>query len=446
MNDEPRKPDDEPMVSKDVPAPWENRTPDQQPGNLQQRMSGDEYLADESQQATYLADKDQSLDSKIRGGGQDLGGEANEEITRLCPGCGKVTKFVQSQCTNCAYKLSPEGQSAEQIAPPFVPPSETGAAWRVLGIVVLVIIVLGVGMYFVVQGLNNSDAETVTTPTETGMAGADEEDKPFNAATIDDGFHTRLQAALEDGNAAWASADVDAYVYRYGIFEHVEPGESQVIRVSAYTGGADAESAIEEPHASTFREAMSGFMTPLNERGGVDASVFLVYTAGEEAPSPKDHYLRYGYYYGKEHSEELDRIIQALEGVRNSEGQYPLILSESIVRPKIRTHGGLRFIADGYGYLPIFKEDSSGNIIMGTGSRIASFVPEEVTDYYLFVYGNREDFGLDMHGPDATNYYREKISPFPYQPKKDLTNVQLVPDGKPDGIAAVVKSGELLDL
>jgi len=51
--------------------------------------------------------------------------------------------------------------------------------------------------------------------------------------------------------------------------------------------------------------------------------MFLMYTAGEEPPSASDVYIRYGYYYGKEHWEEIGKIVDQLTGIRDGEGQYP---------------------------------------------------------------------------------------------------------------------------
>ena len=101
-------------------------------------------------------------------------------------------------------------------------------------------------------------------------------------------------------------------------------------------------------------------------------------------------------------------------------------------------------MSNGYGYVPVFEADSNGKVIMGQGSGIAAFKPDSCDGYYLFCYTTTESMGLDRYGLDAIIYYREKISPFPYQPKSPITNVTLEPDGKPDGIACVVKDGELV--
>jgi len=233
-------------------------------------------------------------------------------------------------------------------------------------------------------------------------------------------------------------------VYRYRIFNDVVPGRSQVIRVSAYFGGDDAEAVSGSSQEREFMDAVASFFDQLNERSGVESSMFLMYTAGEEPPAASDVYIRYGYYYGKEHWDELEKIVNQLDGIRDQEGQYPLSISDTIVRPSIRTFGGMKFIANGFGYIPVFKTNSAGEVIMGTGSGLAAFKPEECSGYYLLYYTESESMGLDMYGPEAINYYRDKISPFPYQPKSAITNVPLKPDGKPDGIAAVVKNGELM--
>ena len=82
---------------------------------------------------------------------------------------------------------------------------------------------------------------------------------------------------------------------------------------------------------------------------------------------------------------------------------------------------------------------------MGQGAGIASFKPEECIGYYLFVYLDSENQGLDLYSQADLKYYREKIQPFPYQPETPIANATLNPDGEPDGIACVIHNGKLTD-
>jgi hypothetical protein len=453
MTDDQQKPDQPPLPPKDAPAPWERRPTGDEGGELRHTLQGGddvEYTADESQQAGYLADDQQSLDSRLKGGGRDLSAEAGSEHARLCPSCGAVTNFVQGKCSNCGHKLGAQPMPPPEAGVPAygLPAAGSGSPLvRNILIVVIVVVVLAAIVYFFVTsqggGTDESEAELAIAgspgvSTSAGHAGG------LNAVTIDDYFHDDARLALEAGNQAWADAGVDCYVYRYSVFEHTEPAQSQSVRITAFLGGEDAAASIEPPADGPFRTATAAFIDKLTGRAGVDASIFLMATDGEEAPAPSDVYIRYGYYYGLEHFDEIEPIILALKSIKNSEGQYPLSLSESIVRPVIRTNGGLSFMSNGYGYVPVFKTDSAGKIIMGQGSGISAFKPDACTGYYLFRYTTTESMGLDRYGLDAIIYYREKISPFPYQPKSPITNVELEPDGKPDGIACIVKDGELV--
>ena len=466
MNDEPSRPDEdqpeEPKVARPqepriAPAPWERRLPasEEGAGGLRHTLAGGdetEYTADESQQATYLADDQQSLGSKLKGGGRDAGEESKKGAPKLCPGCGAVTTFVQGVCSNCGYKPDSGAEPPTAVAGGFGAPAYAPAAGqesplaRTLLIVFIVVIILAVLAYLYMR----FSGTTSTDSTDAGVPTAGSDTTPatpagvFNPATIDDAFYERVRTALELGNESWAAAAVDAYVYRYRVFENTELGESQVIHISCYVGGDDAAAAAEPGGDTPFREGAAGLINKLNARHGVSATIMLYFTDGQETPAPGDEYIRYGYYYGKEHIDEIQPIIDALAGEKEREGQYPLALSKTIVRPKIRTYGGLAFISDGYGYLPVFKTDSKGHVTLGTGSGLPSLMPEEIVGYMLFVYTNADNEALDVYGPADLTYYRQKISPFPYQPKEPITNVPLEPDGKPDGVACVVKNGKLL--
>lgn len=452
MTDDPKQPDQEPRQPETAPAQWERRPAAEAPGGLKHQIQGgdeSEYTADESQQAGYLADDQQSLDSRLKGGGRDLSGEAGVEESRLCPGCGAITKFIQGQCSNCGYKLGAAPTPPPDTGLPaygLPTPTAGNPLARNIIVVVIIVIVLAVIVYFAVQSLGGGgDTErTVATAGGTGVSTSAGFVGVLDAITIDEYFHEDMTFAIEAGNQAWADAGQDCYVYRYSVFEQTVPAQSQTVRITGYIGGGDAAAAIEPPADEPFRSATAAYIDKLNARGGVDASIFLLATEGQEPPAPADVYVRYGYYYGLEHWDDLEPIILGLKSIKNGEGQYPLSLSESIVRPKIRTNGGLSFLANGYGYVPVFKTGSDGKVIMGTGSGLAAFKPELCTGYYLFKYVNTESVGMDLYGQDALIHYREKISPFPYQPKSPITNVPLIPDGEPDGIACVVKNGELV--
>jgi hypothetical protein len=50
---------------------------------------------------------------------------------------------------------------------------------------------------------------------------------------------------------------------------------------------------------------------------------------------------------------------------------------------------------------------------------------------------------MDIYSQADLNYYTQKISPFPYKPQGPVHNMPLTKDGKPDGVACVVKNGKL---
>lgn len=451
MSDEPKKPEQRPEESGPAPAPWERQPPAKPAGGLKHQLQGGdevEYGADEGQQADYLADDQQSLHSRLAGGGRDMGAEADTEESRLCPGCGAITKFVQGKCSNCGHKLGSKPVIPPDAGVPAygLPTPGTGSPLaRNIVIVVLIIAILAVIVYFVLNsGGADGEEAPATTTSGTGVSTSAGHAGILNAVEIDDYFHDDTALALEAGSLAWSDAGIDCFVYRYRVFEQTVAAQSQTLRITAFVGGEDASASIVSPGDEPFRSSVAAFVDKLNSRSGVDASIFLLIAEDNETPAPGDVYVRYGYNYGLEHWAEVEPIILALQSIRNSEGQYPLSLTESIVRPKIRTYGGLNFLSNGYGYVPVFETDSSGKVIMGRGSGLAAYKPDNCHSYYLFKYDKAENMGLDVYGQDGIIYYREKISPFPYQPKSPITNVPLEPDGKPDGIACVVKDGKLL--
>jgi len=259
MVDDSRKPGEEGREKAGPPAPWERRSPEKRASDLRHRLAGGddvEYTADESYQAGYLADDQQSLQSRIGGGGRDLGPESKEEVTRLCLGCGKVTTFVQGQCSSCGYKLAGAGGTAppEMLAPRFSAAGGVGSVIRIAVIVVVVLaVIVVVGVLILRAGGGDggeTDEQQAAAPLdEARSATAPAGDGQLNAVTINSTFHGELVGVLEGGNGAWTNADVNAYVYRYGISNEMVPGRSQTIRVSAYVGGDGAETAVAAPRS-----------------------------------------------------------------------------------------------------------------------------------------------------------------------------------------------------
>ncbi len=443
MSDTPNNPGDKQPDLNDRPAPWERKpAPEGGEGGLSQNLAGanpSEYTAEREGEAGYLAGDDQSLQSKIAGGGLDSGSEAAAQETKLCPGCGRVTTFVQGTCTNCNYKL---GSGAAGPATPAYSMPATGGGVKPVVIVVVVVVLLAIIGWFAYQLTAKPGGSDSKTPQ---LAGApDTHPGVLDAVAIDEIFHADLEAALETGNQAWQDAGVDCHVYRYSVFEQTEPAISQRIIITGFTGGEDVRTAIVDPGKATFDTAFKPFLDQLGMNSGVDASITLRFTDGNEAPAGTDKYIRYGYYYGKEHWADIGPIVDALEGLRQQDGEYPHSLSEKIISPKIRTYGNLQYMPNGFGFIPEYKTNSSGNIIMGTGGGLDALLPEECTGYYLLVFAPQPDMGIDFFDNKALMHYREYISPFPYSPKSPVTNVPLNPDGEPDGIACIVYSGELL--
>lgn len=438
MNDRPDRDDKQ----QSGPAPWERRDKEQPEGGIRDKLSRgpSEYEGTEEHQASHLADNQQSLHSKLSGGGRDQGEAADASETKMCPACGAVTTFIQGVCTNCKYK---EGSDVEDTTPAFAGPAYTPAAGgggmnKVLIWVLVVIILVAVG-YFVWQFLaaDNDTANDQPAVADTGSSHVGQ----LNELDIEsDSFHSSIESALKGANDAMANAGIDCYAYRYSVSDNVEAGQSQTIWLSVYLGGADAELYTTPPEADSFKSGMGSYPQQVNDRAGVDMSVNLFATDGEEIPAPDDKYIRYGYYFGKEHMGDIQPAIDFLEQVKDAEGRYPLTLSKVVGKTK----GNLLFVSEGLGYIPLFKTDSNGNIIMGSGSGLESYMPADTTGYILMLFTRSESIGLDLYSPADFNYYRDFISPFPYQPQGKLTNMPLNRDGEPDGIAAVVHSGELV--
>jgi len=394
-----------------------------------------EYEGDEKEQATHLDDAQMSLQSKIRGGGRDEGEAASEQVTRLCPGCGRVTVFVQDACTHCGYKRGSAGVSPlPQYGP--TPVREENPLMRWLLIVLIVLILAAVVIIIWPNLFGRPSTDQAAQENAVGL----------QAVALSDAFHADVQEALHAGNVAWRGVGMDCYIYRYGVYENTVPATSQAIRITAYSGGDDVDDGINTPGNEPFLAAVNPFLDQLNANPGVEATIRLVSTGGQDAPAPQDIYIAYGYYYGLEHWQEMEPIVAALKEMYQSEGEYPHYLSEDIVRPAIRTRKGFYYMSEGFGYLPVFKADAKGHIVMGTGSGLSSLNPEECTGYYLFLYTKSQNEGLDFHDDNALIYYRENVANFPRVVDEPVTNVKLEPDGEPDGIACIVKDGELLKI
>ena len=404
----------------------------------------------------HLDDEQMSLQSKIAGGGRDLGDEAGDESLRLCPACGRVTTFVQGKCSNCDYKPGRAAgiEEAAMIRMQSEGVSSGGGAMRGL-LIVLVVIALGVIGYFVYTGIARKNEGDQTNPAppaqkETPADTAASNAKPpathagtLNPVTIDEAFYDSLKQAIAAADQALKGAGKDCYVYRYRATDNTVPATSQTVSITLFCGGKDAASCVDIPGDQTIRTAMKQFTDDLAQHEGVISSLNLEATEGKEAPDPKDTYLRYGYYFGLEHMDRVQPVIDGIEAYKSSSSGYPSTIASSMSNTPFQTEGGLSFVAGGFGYLPLFETDGSGNIVMGSGSGVASYEPKSVTGYYLVMYAVKETMGLDMYSDDDYRYYQDKILPFPYEPKSPVHNMQLHPDGKPDGIACIIKNGKL---
>jgi len=310
--------------------------------------------------------------------------------------------------------------------------------------VVAVILIIGLPRLFGSKSAtdnttgNGRPADASLQPTET-YAGT------LNELTIDDSFKASLTTAIRLGNSGWKNEGTDAFVYRFSIGNNVVAATSQVINIALYVGGEDAKKAVDAPGDIAFNLGAANFFDSMNSRAGVRLSPRLLSTNGSDVPDKYDEYVRYGYYYGLEHIKDIQPIIDALEGYYKENGEYPHILKTNLISKGIKTRQGFYFMADGFGYLPVFKTDVNGDIVMGTGAGLDSLNPDQCTGYYLFKYVKEKTMGLDIHNKENEHYYQQKISPFPYDSKEGIKNIILTPDGEPDGIACVVKDGILLD-
>lgn len=410
------------------------------------------WEGDDTHQAEHLADEQMSLHSKLAGGGRDSGEQASKEEQRLCPACGRVTIFVQGVCSNCDYR--PGSTTAD--APPFTygQASSGSPVARIVLIALIILVLAAAGVYAYLNYPRHTATET--EPAAEGTAAVEQTETPadtadangthpggLSAVAIDDALRAEISKACLAGNAAWKDLGLDCYVYRFSLFENTVPATSQAVRITGYAGGKDAEQAVQQPSAAAFRNALQPVLDKLNSNAGVTASLSLSASDGSEAPDPSDTYVVYGYYYGLEHWDKIEPVVKALNIMLDQNGQYPDMLDTGLTKPAISTHGGFKFKSSGFGYLPVFKTDSQGHIIMGKGKGLASFMPEECTGYLLVLYTSSDDVGLDLFGEGDMLQYDKTIARFPFEPEGPIRNMPLNPDGKPDGIACVVKTGEL---
>jgi hypothetical protein len=431
------KPDDAPAEEGGVrgPAPWER-------GETREAPDVD---ATSEGEASYLADDQMSLSSKIRGGGRDLGGEAPGENVRLCPACGRVTSFIDDTCTNCKHKLGSGGfEDVQQLRGLATGATELPIT-RILLIALIALIVLAILFIGLPRLLNRPTAPAGGEQPQLATSPGDSSNfvGELREVEITPEFKDELAEAIEAGNSGWANAGLYCYVYRISLLNSVTPAVSQTILVTAFVGGDDHAEGTAGAGEVEFRTGIAPFLDEINSRPGVDLSVVLEYTGGEQPPAREDIYLRYGYYYGKEHWHEFEPIIEALEVEKFNEKEYPGQLRQNMIPASLNTRGGLFFMPEGIGYMPIYEEDSSGRIIMGSGSGIESFKPANCTGYYIVKYTRREDQGLDLFSDEELTYYIERIAPFPYDPRGPVRNMDWEPDGKADGIACVIKNGVL---
>ena len=382
-----------------------------------------------------------ALHMKLGGAGDPIRPDDRPEVARvegnrLCPGCNKIVEFKAGVCPECGFEF----QRSSAAPPEFdsVPAVSAVAGGQVLKIVLIVALVAVLA--FVVSRI---DFASLGSGGDQGSTAETEYSEPFVAVHLDDEFHHTLSEQLMATEDAWLKTGVDAYVYRYGIKETLEPGKSQRIVINAYVGGADADSAIEEPGDQPFRLAMADYARLYSNRTAVDFSIKLQSTQGSAEVLESDKYVRWGYYYGLEHMTELNQVTAAIERYRQKEGELPHTLAGVSANMPLENRG-FSFVASGWGYLPVFATDASGTVVFGTGSTKAELYPREITGYYLVRYLGSTGMGVDLWSEEEKTYYLNRITPLPCVQKSKLRNVSLTPDGEPDGIACVMHNGELL--
>ncbi len=444
MSDDPTKlppSDDKPRDTprSEPPAQWARK----EEGTVAGAKASDEG------RASFLDDDKMSLDSKLRGGGRDLASAEERDETRLCPACSTVSTFIDGKCNNCDFKIGGGGlDDVHNIRSAAIGTGEDPAQKTMLvialAVIVLIILIVGVPKLFGNKSSTDDGTDAGRPVTDSPQA-SQTFAGTLNEVKDDDAFRANVFEAIESGNAGWKNEGTDAFVYRYTLSNRVISATSQIIVFQMFVGGEDAELAAEPPGNVAFNLGFAGFLDSLTSRPGVRASARLESTGGSETPGKYDVYTVYGYYYGLEHMGAIKPIIDALDNYYKDEGQYPHLLKKNLTNSGIKTEQGYYFLADGFGYLPIFKTDSGGNIVMGTGGGLDSLNPEQCQGYYLVMYARNKKSGLDVHNKDNEHHYQRKIAPFPYDAKEPVKNVILTPDGEPDGITCVIKDGILLD-
>ena len=133
------------------------------------------------------------------------------------------------------------------------------------------------------------------------------------------------------------------------MFDATVPATRQDVTITAYLGGQDAQTCSVEPGLQPFHQATSAWLETLNGQLGVNAIIRLTYNVDGTFPSDEDHYLRYGYWYGRDHWSLLKPVVDNLESQKQSQGQYPDMLAERLLGGKLQTRGGMFFVASGVG-------------------------------------------------------------------------------------------------
>jgi hypothetical protein len=361
--------------------------------------------------------------------------------TRLCPHCEAITDFKDGHCARCGRASMATGDPPPfDLAPVEAPPGLMKFVLIGLGLLLLA----AVAFFIVPMFLPDKGAAPGPAPTASGDGDGAGFVGTLDTVALDEQFHADVTAAVQQANADLKTAARDAYIYRYNAAETTVPATSQIVLLTVYAAGRDADTVAADGGDATVQGAFAGLLDRLNQRAGVEASLEVRSTGGAESADPDDRYVIYGEYFGREHMTELQPIIDGIENYRAEFGQYPQALTGSVVSG-VKTKGGVTFMSNGVGYIPLYATDSAGNIKMGSGTGLARYTPEKVTGYYLLRFLESPGTGIDMYSADDETYYVNHIAPFPYQPPKPVHNMQFHPDGKPDGIGAVIQNGKVLD-
>lgn len=363
--------------------------------------------------------------------------------TRLCQACGVVGTFVSGRCQNCGFMPVRREQGAEEAAAASAPAFEYAAQGDSGMLTKVLIGVLGLGLvavivFYLLPALTRKtpEAEPTAAPESATPEQAAAHAGALDAVVLDEAFHAGLAEQLEAGNQAWADSGLKAYVYRYSVIESLVPATSQDLTISCAIGGADKDRAAAQQEA--FLAALKPWADALDARDGVGLRLSLSAEAGSGGAG--ESYIRYGREWGEEHKNLIDPVVAEIEKYKRDTGQYPLELSSDVSSAK--TNGNPTFSAGGFGYLPLFRSEG-GKIAMGSGKGLAAYMPAEISGYMLFAFLRDPGQGLDIWSAADINYYTEKISPFPYKPEAPVSNMPFTPDGKPDGVACVIKNGQL---